>query len=132
MSALSNVPTDLDQSVSKRIRSVRTRRGMTLKSVADELGIVLQQLHKYESGLSKVSVGTLIRLSEIFDCQISDLVPPEFKNGAALEQEVRVDLLKQDVLNLISECDSEQVLMALKTLLIGQASWPQASEAEMT
>ena len=131
MSALSNVPTDLDQLVSKRIRAVRTKRGLPLKTVADELGIVFQQLHKYESGLAKVSIGTLIQLAEIFDCQISDLVPPEFKNDAALEQEVRVDLLKQDVLNLILEFESDQVLIALKTLLIGQAAWPHASQAEV-
>ena len=132
MSALSNVPTDLDQLVSRRIRSLRTQRGLTLKSVADELGIVFQQLHKYESGLAKVSIGILIRLAEILDCQISDLVPPEFKNDVELEQEVRVDLLKQDVQNLISECESEQVLMALKTLLVGQASLPNFAETELT
>ena len=132
MSALSNVPTDLDQSVSKRIRSVRTQRGLTLKAVADQLGIMFQQLHKYESGLARVSAGTLIRLSEILNCNISDLVPPEFKNDAGLEEEVRVDLLKQDVLKLIMDCKSEQTLMALKTLLAGQAPRQNVSEVEVS
>ena len=117
MATRSNAPTDLDQLVSKRIRMIRMQRGMTLKDVASELGIVFQQLHKYEAGLLRVSAGMLASLARIFNCDVADLFPPELKVDQSLDPDVRIDLLKQDVVNLVLESGSETTLLALKTLL---------------
>lgn len=117
MSARLNSPTSLDKAVSERIRMVRIQRGMTLKEVADQLGIEFQQLHKYESGLVRVSAGMLIWLADVLDCQIDDLVPPEFQGETKLGENARLDLLKQDIVKLVMNCKSERVLMAYKTLL---------------
>ena len=121
MSTRSNGPADLDQHVSDRIRAIRTQRGLSLKDVADKVGLVFQQYHKYETGLLRVSAGLLISLADALDCAVADFIPPELRGEKTTDLGLRLDILKQDIMSLVRETQSENTLLALKTLLEEQS-----------
>ena len=57
---------DFDIIVCKNIKSIRKMIGMTQQMLAKELGITSQQLHKYESGVDRISTRTLSQICDIF------------------------------------------------------------------
>ena len=58
-----------------RLRSARISRGKTLQTIADELGVTLITIQKYESGAREPNLQTLRELADILD------VPTDFLLG---------------------------------------------------
>ena len=116
-----SAPTSLDVQVSDRIKSLRVTKGLSQGAVAEKLGIVHQQYHKYEAGVVRPSAGFLIKVADIFDCAVGDLFPPELRGEDKIELETRIDVLKQELVSLIMNTDNEDKLIALRTLLINTA-----------
>lgn len=114
----SSAPTSLDVQVSERIKSVRVLNGLSQGAVAERLGIVHQQYHKYEAGVVRPSAGFLIKIAEVFDCAVEQLFPPELRGENKIDLETRIDVLKQELVSLIMDTRSEDKLIALRTLLI--------------
>ncbi len=50
-----------------RLRSARISRGKTLQSVADDLGVTLVTIQKYESGAREPNLQMLAELADILD-----------------------------------------------------------------
>ena len=57
--------------ISKNIRTARRLREFTLKDVSKVLGITGQQVQKYETGASVISVSKLVILAKYFDVPIT-------------------------------------------------------------
>ena len=72
---------DFDIIVCKNIKSIRKMIGMTQQMLAKELGITSQQLHKYESGVDRISTRTLSQICDIFGCEITDILPQKEVKG---------------------------------------------------
>jgi len=106
-----------DEQVRQRIKDIRVTKGVTQSELAGHLGIVHQQYHKYEAGVLRFSASMLLAIAEYLDCPITDLVPQHMHHSSPLEPVERVDLLKTRLHSQIQNCDSEQVLLALTTLL---------------
>ena len=60
-------PREVDQHVAARLRERRLLLGLTQQQVAAPLGIAVQQLHKYETGVNRVTVGRLYQLAEVLE-----------------------------------------------------------------
>lgn len=60
----------IDKLVAKRIRSYRLDRGLTQQTLAEEVGVASQQIHKYESGISRISAGRLLQIAEALDLSV--------------------------------------------------------------
>ena len=58
-----------------RLRSARISRGQTLQTIADELGVTLVTIQKYESGTREPNLQMLCKLADILD------VPTDFLLG---------------------------------------------------
>lgn len=58
-----------------RVRSARISRGKTLQTLADELGVTLITIQKYESGAREPDLQMLTNLADILD------VPTDFLLG---------------------------------------------------
>ncbi|MEM9670102.1 MAG: helix-turn-helix transcriptional regulator [Pseudomonadota bacterium] len=114
----SSAPTQLDLRVSERVRALRTQRGLSQGAVASHLGIVHQQYHKYEAGLNRLSAGMLIRIAEVLECTVADLIPPEMRGTGDLGDSIRIDMIKQELVDYILQCGSETRLLAIRTLLM--------------
>jgi len=111
-----------DDEVRQRIKDIRLSKGVTQGEVAKHIGIVHQQYHKYEAGVLRFSASMLIAIAEYLDCPITDLAPQKIAHASPLAPVQRVDLLRQRLQSQIQECGSEQVLLALTTLLAEDSS----------
>lgn len=56
---------NVDRYVAHRLRDRRILVGLKQREVADMLGLSPQQVHKYETGTSRISIGRLFELAEI-------------------------------------------------------------------
>lgn len=60
----------IDKLVAKRIRTYRLDRGLTQQTLAEEVGVASQQIHKYESGISRISAGRLLQIAEALELSV--------------------------------------------------------------
>lgn len=73
-------PQDVDVEVARRIRRRRVELGLTQQVVAERLGVTYQQMHKYESGANRLSVGRLYSITQALETEVGHLfadVDPE-------------------------------------------------------
>lgn len=64
-------PTDASFMIGDRIRFKRKQLNMTQKDLASSIGVTFQQLQKYESGQSNVSIIMLIKLCKVLDVDVT-------------------------------------------------------------
>ena len=70
----------IDKLVAKRIRTYRLDKGLTQQTLADEVGVASQQIHKYESGISRISAGRLLQIADALDLSVHEFF--DFQSGA--------------------------------------------------
>jgi len=70
-------PTDVDRLVGENVRRLRIQRNLTLAQLAAELGISHQQLQKYETGVNRLSAGTLCSVAGALGVSIEILFRDE-------------------------------------------------------
>ena len=58
----------------ERLRELREKRGETLRSLADQMGMSFAYLSEMERGVKVPSLTTIIRLAIALDCKVTDLV----------------------------------------------------------
>lgn len=111
------MPHPVDTHVGKRIKEIRTVRGMTQSNVAEHLGISFQQLQKYETGANRVSASRMFELSKLLNItpafffeglegQNYDTMPPmdiETARIASALSSIKNKKLKNRINTLISE-----------------------------
>ncbi|WP_372785733.1 helix-turn-helix domain-containing protein [Phenylobacterium sp.] len=61
----------INSEVGRRLRSRRRLMDMSQKEVAQRCGLTFQQIHKYESGVNRISVAKLILLAHALDLPAS-------------------------------------------------------------
>lgn len=54
---------DIDRHVGERVRRRRRLLGLTQKELADRVGIRFQQIHKYETGINRMSASRLYEIA---------------------------------------------------------------------
>ena len=59
---------------SERLRELREKRGETVRSLADQMGMSFAYLSEMERGVKVPSLTTIIRLAIALDCKVTDLV----------------------------------------------------------
>ena len=67
---------DVNEAVGKEIARRRRALRLSLAQLADECGVSLQQIHKYETGQSAISVAMLVKLARCLRVQPSVLLAP--------------------------------------------------------
>ena len=60
--------------LSKNLKIFRKRKGLTQENVAEALNIVRQTASKWEKGISVPDADMLIRLAEILDVSVNELI----------------------------------------------------------
>lgn len=56
----------IDAAIGARIRSLRLHQGLTQETLAGKLGIMFQQIQKYEQGKNQVNPTRLLKFADIF------------------------------------------------------------------
>lgn len=57
-----------------KLRSIRRQRNLSQVTVAKEIGITYQQLHKYESGENRISLARALDICHALGITITELV----------------------------------------------------------
>lgn len=60
--------------LSKNLKIFRERKGLTQENVAEALNVVRQTISKWEKGISVPDADMLIRLAEVLDVSVSELI----------------------------------------------------------
>ena len=84
---------DIALYLGRRLRARRKALGYTLKALAYETGIPLQQIHKYECAANRMSAGQLWRLATALDIEAAyfyDGLAGHAAAAAAVASEPRV------------------------------------------
>lgn len=86
-----------------RLKRLREQRELSLAELARLLGIDYMQVYRYEKGLNLPSLETAIKLAQILQVSIDELVsgrgriePPKFKSVRIFERMRELDQLPRD------------------------------------
>ena len=76
-----------DVEVGRLVRVLRISRGLSQAELADRMGVTLWQVHKYEIGKNRISMGRLTRVAKLFGVSVPYLLeggkqPAVLKSGA--------------------------------------------------
>jgi CheY-like chemotaxis protein/DNA-binding XRE family transcriptional regulator len=83
--------TDINKYIGQQIRVRRKKSSLSMQQLADLLNLSYQQLQKYESGLSKISVEKLLFIASIFNEPITYFCPE--LNELQIGQKIKSDVL---------------------------------------
>ncbi|WP_331255331.1 response regulator [Candidatus Bealeia paramacronuclearis] len=82
----------IDEYVGQKLRDYREKVGLTLLDLSERVGVSHQQIHKYEIGQTKISMGALYKF-----CKIFSVNPNCFFEGFPFDEEDDGTLLGNDI-----------------------------------
>ncbi len=111
-----------DVALGKVLRAERKAQNKSLEEVASAVGISYQQIQKYESGANRITVQTLLKISNFLDVpiyrffrlsnlsnknddDISYFYDPDTKELLEIWKNIKDDSTKKDVLQLIKNIE---------------------------
>lgn len=71
----------INDKVAARIKELREGNNLLQKTVADSLALSESAYSRLEAGKTHINIDTIFRLSEIFECKISDILITIEKNN---------------------------------------------------
>ena len=74
-----------------RVKELRTAAGMTQKALADQLGVTVPTVSKWELGQSTPELETLLELADFFDLSVDALLGFRLRDGGCQEAGQRID-----------------------------------------
>ncbi|HDH01481.1 MAG TPA: XRE family transcriptional regulator [Nitrospirae bacterium] len=83
------------------IRAARKRKGISQMKLAECIGVTYQQIQKYESGKSEVSVTRLYEIAEALGIPVTSLLAEEIHQLKASEPQEIYGLLNNDEKKLV-------------------------------
>lgn len=78
----------IDVEAGKVVKSMRKMFNITQDVLAKQIGVTAQQLHKYETGIDRISVAMIYKIACVFHCDIGMFFPTREK------KENKTNLLK--------------------------------------
>jgi transcriptional regulator with XRE-family HTH domain len=119
-----------NSSIGKKLRNKRKELKMTQKDLAAFVGVTFQQLQKYESGQSKISIIMLVKLCEALKVSVNYFIPNKYlrlKDSSSqidnnFENNVTEEELEKKLIDLFNSIDDKQVkqsILAVVEAIIG-------------
>ena len=103
--------------LNENIRILRKVKGISQEELAIRMNVVRQTISKWENGLSVPDADLLIRLSEILEVSVSDLLGTNIEEKEA--DEIKSLSLKLESINLELARKKKQKETAISIVLIG-------------
>jgi transcriptional regulator with XRE-family HTH domain len=72
--ARSRRSTEVDRDIGARVRSLRERHGITQATLAEMLGLSLQQVQKYESGETRLPASRVLQIADCLRADVTELM----------------------------------------------------------
>ncbi len=64
--------TPTDKLLGKKLRQIREARGFSQERLAKEIGVVFQQIQKYETGVNRLSCSRLLHILDVLNISVID------------------------------------------------------------
>ncbi|MEM6415424.1 MAG: helix-turn-helix transcriptional regulator [Pseudomonadota bacterium] len=64
----------VNQLIGRRLRQVRKIHGKSQEQAAEECGLSRQRLQRYETGVTRISAASLVKLAKQYDVDVSFLI----------------------------------------------------------
>lgn len=109
------MPHPVDIHVGKRIKEIRTVRGLTQSNVADHLSISFQQLQKYETGANRVSASRMFELSKLLN--ITPAFFFEGLEGQSYDSMPPLDIETAKIASALSSIKNKKLKSRISTLI---------------
>lgn len=91
---------DSHKILSKNLKIFRERKGLTQENVAEALNVVRQTISKWEKGISDPDADMLIRLAEILDVSVNELI------GSDIADEKNEDMIAVELARVVDQLAS--------------------------
>lgn len=89
------------QDLGKRIQFYRTKKGITQQGLSDLIDVVPSNISHIERGTNHVSLPTLVRIAEVLEVSLDQLLCESVAEARPLRQNVIAELL--------SDCNQEEL-----------------------
>ena len=99
---------NFDQQLGKQIRQYRIRAGKSQEALGDQIGVTLQQMSKYETGLTKVNAEKLVDIAHALGAKPHDLL-----SVGTSDKTTRLEL---NLYAEIAECSTSQKSVILELI----------------
>lgn len=97
---------NINESIGKRISTLRRQHGITQESLAEKLNITIKHISSVERGISSLSLDKMIEASKLLDCTLDYLV-------LGKDYENVIDKLPASVLNVLNSKDENEISLLL-------------------
>ena len=97
------------ESFGTRLANLRREHNLTQNDIADRLNISAQAVSKWENDLTSPDIDTLIKLSDIFDITVDELLGKQKKETVYLPVEERKDINKLMLKIRVLSVDGDKV-----------------------
>ena len=114
---------DVYAAIGRRLRELRSGRGMTQAQTAEVIGVSPQQYQKYEDAQSKCSITNLLTLADHYGVSVSSIIP-DCDEHIAGQVSVEADLLARLVAaytGLGSPAEKVRVVQLLEAMTTNNA-----------
>lgn len=106
---------DLNLAIGRRLRAVRTERGLKQADLAAHIGVAFQQIQKYENGTNRLSVAVMLRL-----CAFMEIDAGDFVNGvgetAAVRPRDEAGSLSEDIRRISDDAVRDNLSALVRSL----------------
>jgi len=120
---------NIKRNIGNRIRHLRQLKNLSQMELAEKVGVSFQQIQKYESGKSEITLSRLNDIAEALNISpaeiLSDevLLPaketsPQYERGDKKgKQDYRFSSTENEIISFLREIDDEEFNIRLKKLL---------------
>ena len=102
----------------QRLAALRKEKGLTQSDIADKVGITAQAVSKWENDQASPDIDILIKLSEIFDISLDELLGKEKVSVSLNEKPTKKDINKMVLKISVNEVNGDNVKVNLPLALV--------------
>jgi transcriptional regulator with XRE-family HTH domain len=103
--------------LANNIKTIREEKGLMQKDVANHIGVDKSTYSKIEKGLREITVAELLKMSQLFNCSIDQIVNNEgpFPREVVLEDKSTVEQMR--LIQQLEEEDKQIILRLIDKML---------------
>ena len=102
----------------QRLSRIRKEKGFTQNEIADKVGVTSQAVSKWENDLASPDIDILLKLSEIFDISVDELLGKEIKKTVLNDKPSKKDIDKMIFKIIVTSADGDKVNVNLPLALV--------------
>lgn len=106
--------------IGMRIRTARKRKGYTQEFIAEKSGLSVSHTSNIETGSTKLSLPTLIRIANILSVSVDELLCDNVEHSHHVFQ--------QEAQQILSDCDESEIRILIHILKCSKEALQQESE----